>query len=137
MAELTDLHPIVIDASAFVAHFYVKPELRDIFTARFNDLWQADLDGLKASINFVFYGWGRDENEFVAIESWKDDAVTAATRKTDFFQERVGELLSFCSKPMLLELYTGMNFHRQIFIDLPAGVSQVHPRAGEICGIIA
>lgn len=137
MTAANDLRPIVIDASAFVAHFYVKADFRDRFVEKFNALWQADVARLQASINFVFYGWGRDQNEFVAIESWKDDAVTAELRRSDFFQERVGELLSFCHKPMLVELYTGMEFGRELFVDLPAGESKVHPRAGEICGIFA
>jgi quinol monooxygenase YgiN len=136
MTDTQNLRPIVIDASAFVAHFYVKPDQREAFIQKFNALWQADVAGLQESVNFVFYGWGRDKNEFVAIESWKDDAVTAATRRSDFFQQKVGELFTLCRKPMLLELYTGMDFHRQIFADLPAGESQVHPRAGEICGLI-
>ena len=136
MAEQQDLRPIVIDATAFVARFYVKPDQRDAFIEKFNALWQADISGLQAITNFVFYGWGRDENEFVAIESWKDDAVTAETRRSDFFKESVGKLFSLCSKPMLLELYSGMNHHRQIFDDLPSGISPVHPHAGEICGLI-
>jgi quinol monooxygenase YgiN len=137
MTDAGALRPIVIDASMFAAHFYVKPDQRDLFITRFNALWQADVETLKAAVNFVFYGWGRDPNEFVAIESWKDDDVTTAVRKTDFFQEKVGELLSLCSKPMLVELYSGMNSSRQIFVDLPAGESRVHPRAGEICGVFA
>lgn len=137
MSNADSLAPIVIDASAFVAHFYVKAEQRDAFVDKFNALWHADIDGLRASANFVFYGWGRDENEFVAIESWKDDAVTAEVRRSEFFQEKVGELLSLCDKPMLVELYSGMESGRQIFIDLPAGESRVHPRAGEICGVFA
>lgn len=137
MTDTDTLGPIIINASAFVAHFYVKPDLRDAFVEKFNGLWQADIDGLRASVNFVFYGWGRDENEFVAVESWKDDTITAEVRRSEFFQEKVGELLSLCDKPMLVELYTGMEAGRQIFIDLPAGESKVHPRAGEICGVFA
>lgn len=133
----TDLRPIVIDASAFVAHFHVKPDKREEFVTAFNALWQADIPGLRDAVNFVFYGWGRDENEFVAIESWKDDAVTHALRKSDFFQQSVGALFELCDQPMGLDLYTGMSFPRALFDALPAGVSPVHPVRGDICGMIS
>lgn len=128
---------IVTNANAFVAHFHVKPGKRAEFTERFDALWQADIAGLEAMTNFVFYGWGRDENEFVAIESWKDDAMTDAVRASEMFQEKVGELLSLCSAAMVLDLYAGMNASRTVFDRYPAGESKVHPRAGDICGVFA
>ena len=68
---------IVIDANTFVSRWFIRPERRDEFIRLFNQLWQADVEGLKQATYFVFYGWGRDANEFVAIESWKNEAAVA------------------------------------------------------------
>lgn len=128
---------IVTGATCFIAHFYVRPDRRAAFQDEFDALWQADVEGLKAATNFVFYGWGRDENEFVAIESWKDDEVTDAVRASDLFQEKVGALLDLCSAPMLIELFAGSAVGRAVFDRYPAGDSRLHPRAGAIGGVFA
>lgn len=124
--------PIVIHANAFVSRWFVRPEKRDEFIRLFNQLWQADKDGLRQAVNFVFYGWGRDQNEMVAIESWKDEAVVAALRETDFFKQAVSELMACCSRPMEMQLYSGLEASRDIFSVYPAGASTVHPKAGDI-----
>lgn len=125
--------PIVIHANAFVSRYHIAQGQRDTFVERFNALWQADIPGLQAITNFVFYGWGRDDHEFVAIESWKDEAAIAAVRATGMFKVAVAGLLECCDRPMEMQLYAGMAApSRDLFGTYPAGPSTVHPRAGEI-----
>jgi quinol monooxygenase YgiN len=133
MSDATNIEPIVIHANAFVSRYHIAPGQRDAFITRFNALWQADIPGLQAITNFVFYGFGRDENEFVAIESWKDEAAIAAVRETPLFRQAVTGLLELCDKPMEMSLYAGLEApSRALFDTYPAGPSRVHPSAGEI-----
>jgi len=124
---------IVVHANVFVSRFYIRPERREEFITLFNALWQADVDGLRQAVNFIFYGWGRDPNQFVAIESWKNEADVAALRKTEGFQQAVAGLLACCHRPMEMELFNGMQAPRgDLFTTYPAGPSAVHPRSGDI-----
>ncbi len=124
--------PIVIDANVFVSRWFVSPAQRDEFIRQFNLLWQADVDGLKQATHFIFYGWGRDPNEFVAIESWKDEAVVAALRQSDGFKLAVSALMACCDRSMEMQLYSGMQAPRDVFADYPIGPSTVHPTSGDI-----
>lgn len=124
--------PIVIGANAFVSRWFIRPERREEFIRLFNQLWRADIEGLRKAVNFVFYGWGRNANEFVAIESWKDEAAVAALRQTEFFQQAVTGLLACCERPMEMQLFTGLDAPRDLFATYPAGPSTVHPQAGAI-----
>jgi quinol monooxygenase YgiN len=124
--------PIVIDANVFVSRWFVAPAHRDEFIRQFNILWQADVDGLKQATNFIFYGWGRDPNEFVAIESWKDEAAVAALRQSEGFKIAVSSLMACCDRSMEMQIYNGMQAPRDLFQTYPAGPSTVHPTAGDI-----
>ncbi len=126
------IEPIVIHTNAFVSRYHVKPEKRDEFIERFNALWKADIPGLQAVTNFVFYGWGRDPNQFVAIESWKDQKFIDQTRESPLFKEAVAGLLSCCDRPMEMELFSGMEGPRDVFDQFPVGEAKVHPRSGDI-----
>ena len=130
-----DISPIFITADAFVSRYFVKPEMRDTFVDRFNALWKADIPGLQAVTNFVFYGWGRDPNEFVAIESWKDQQFVDEVRASLLFKDAVSGLLACCSAPMEMQLFSGMEASRALFDQFPAGDSAVHPRSGAIGAI--
>ncbi|MCB5945635.1 putative quinol monooxygenase [Acidocella sp. KAb 2-4] len=127
--------PIVINAPAFVSRWYVKPERREDFVGLFNLLWQSAADQMKEVTNFVFYGWGRDPNEFVAIESWKSEEIVAAVRQTEGFRTTVAQLLSYCSKPMVMEAYSPWEGGREVFDLYPAGLSKVHPQTKDV-GVI-
>ncbi len=126
---------VTINNSAFVCKFHVRPECREEFNATFDTLWRNSLDFMNAQCNFVFYGWGRDENEFVAIESYKDEELLAGLRASDEFQVMVGKLLGLCDKPMVLEIFNGMATGRSVFELYPSGPSKVHPSNGEIGGV--
>ncbi|GLR65449.1 hypothetical protein GCM10010909_01270 [Acidocella aquatica] len=124
--------PIVTHANAFVSRWSVKPEKREEFIAAFNALWQGAADQMAEVTNFVFYGWGRDENEFVAIESWKSEEIVAMVRQSEGFKTAVTHLLSCSSKPMVMEVYSPWEGARSVFDIYPAGPSQVHPASGAI-----
>jgi len=124
--------PIITHADAFISRWTVKPEMRDDFIAQFNALWQGNTEIMGEVTNFVFYGWGRDENEFVAIESWKSNQAVSAMRQSDGFKTAVAALLACCSAPMVMELYSPWEGGREVFTTYPVGESAVHPTAGEI-----
>jgi quinol monooxygenase YgiN len=124
--------PIVIDANVFVSRWFVAPAHRDEFIRQFNLLWQANVDGLKQATNFIFYGWGRDPNEFVAIESWKDEATVAALRQSEDFKTAVASLMACCDRSMEMQLYSGMQAPRDVFASYQVGPSSVHPTSGAI-----
>jgi quinol monooxygenase YgiN len=123
---------IVINANAFVSRWFLLPEKRDEFIRLFNQLWQADVEALKQATHFVFYGWGRDPNEFVAIESWKSEEIVGELRKSDFFQQSVSGLMACCSRPMEMQIFNGMEGSRELFDLYPKGPSVVHPTSGSI-----
>jgi len=120
--------PIIIHGNAFVSHWYVKPERRDDFIKLFNALWQGAEEQMGVLTNFVFYGWGRDPNEFVAIESWKSEEIVSEVRKSDGFKTTLLQLYDCCSKPMLMDAYSPWEGSRELFSLFPAGPSTVHPR---------
>lgn len=123
---------IVTKENVFVSRFTVDPKRKPEFSAIFDALREGTRPVLDVETNFVFYGWGRDDKEFVAIESWKSDAVVAQLRATPEFQKAVSALLACCAAPMTMELFSGVDGGRQVFDLHPPGPSLVHPVAGEI-----
>jgi quinol monooxygenase YgiN len=123
---------IVTKESVFVSRFSVDPDRKAEFVAIFDALRDGTRPVLDAETNFVFYGWGRNDTEFVAIESWKNDAVVAQLRATPEFRKAVSALLACCAAPMTMELFSGVDGTRQVFELHPLGPSQVHPTAGAI-----
>lgn len=124
--------PIVTKATAFLSRWYVKPEHRDEFINLFNALWQGAAEQMKEVTNFVFYGWGRDPNEFVAIESWKSEEIVAAVREAEGFRTTVAQLLSYCSRSMVMEAYSPWEGGREVFDLYPTGFSKVHPQTKDV-----
>lgn len=128
---------VTIDKSTFICHFYINPEKREVFLQEFDQLWRRSLDFMNENCNFVFYGFGRDDNEMVAIESYKNEDILAELRSTPDFQETVGNLLVYCDRPMLLEIYRGLDNDRQVFEIYPKGPSVFHPRFSGAGGFFA
>lgn len=119
---------IITQSNLFVSRWTIKPDKREEFLAIFNPLWQNSTDFMQENANFVFYGFGRDPNVMVAIESYKNEGAVTALRETPVFQEFVGKMLDLCSAPMTMELFSGLNMGAEIFDMYPAGKSTVHPR---------
>ena len=127
---------IHIKSNTFVSRFTIKPERRAEFLSIWEPLWRNHIDTMNSITHFVFYGWGRNENELVAIESYKDEDQLAELRKTPVFQELVGKLLDCCSKPMTMELFSGIETNREVFERYPQGTSKVHPAGKSGIGTI-
>jgi quinol monooxygenase YgiN len=118
---------IFTKSNTFVSRYPIKPGKRDEFLAIFNPLWQGSTAFMQENAHFVFYGFGRDPNVLVAIESYKNEEAVTAIRKTDVFKELVGKMLDLCSGPMTMELFNGLEIGTDIFDMYPAGKSAVHP----------
>jgi len=126
---------IVVNGSAFICVFTIDPVRRERFIALFDDLWTRFIDTMERDTNFVFYGWGRDPNQFYCVESWKSEEATNAVRGLPIFQERVGELIDCCSAPMRLTILSGMRSDRSVFDLYPAGKSDYHPATDSNTGV--
>lgn len=123
---------IITQSNIFVSKYTIKPGKRDEFLAIFNPLWQGSTEFMAENAHFVFYGFGRDPNVLVAIESYKNEDAITAIRKTDVFKDLVSKMLDLCSEPMSMELFTGMEaVSRELFDIYPAGKSEVHPQTAE------
>jgi quinol monooxygenase YgiN len=123
---------IVTKDNLFVSRFKVDPEKKAEFLAIFEALADGALPVLQAETNLIFWGWGRDGTEFVAIESWKNEDVVNQVRATAEFKTAVGALLACCTAPMTMELFSGMEGSRGVFDIYPSGPSRVHPSNGKI-----
>jgi quinol monooxygenase YgiN len=119
---------IFINSNTFVSRWKIRPDRREEFLSIWEPLWRNHIETMEAITHFVFYGWGRDPNELVAIESYRDEGLLAELRKTDAFQREVGRMLDCCSEPMIMELYSGLDADRSVFDLYPKGESQVHPK---------
>jgi quinol monooxygenase YgiN len=118
-------------SNTFVSRYTIKPGKRNEFLAIFNPLWQNATEFMAANGHFVFYGFGRDPNVMVAIESYRNEEAVTAIRQTPEFKELVGRMLDLCSEPMTMELFSGLEIGREIFDMYPAGKSTVHPETAE------
>ena len=118
---------IITKSNLFVSRWTIKPDKREEFLAIFNPLWQNSVEFMQENANFVFYGFGRDPNVMVAIESYKNEAAVTAIRDTPRFKEFVSKMLDLCSEPMTMELFSGLEMGPDIFDMYPAGQSTVHP----------
>jgi quinol monooxygenase YgiN len=126
---------IFTKSNVFISRWTVDPARREEFNALFDSLWRSHIEAMEQITHFVYYGWGRDPNVFVAIESYKDESLLAQLRKSEVFQVQVAKLLDCCSKPMTMELFGGLEGDRSVFDIYPAGDSKVHPR-GKTVGTV-
>ena len=117
-------------ASAFISRYQLKPDKRDEFIKTLKSMYEGARSLLEQETHFTFYGFGRDENEFVAIESWKNEAVVNALRASDEFQRSFIRLMSCVAAPMQLEIFRGWDDDKSVFDCYPSGPSKVHPATG-------
>jgi len=121
--------------SAFINIWKIEPSRRDEFLAAFNGLWTRFVDVMDRDTNFVFYGWGREPDELIIMESWKSEEATNAVRAMPVFQEALATMLDCSSQPMTVQIVTGLDSDRSVFDLYPAGKSHFHP-SGEDVGSI-
>jgi quinol monooxygenase YgiN len=118
----------IIMSSMFISRFMLKPEKTDEFIGVLKGLFAAAGDLMKDEVNFYFYGWGRKPNEFVAVESWKNEDVVNALRQTDGFKEAFSKMVACAAEPMTLEIFADWNEDPKALFDLyPKGQSKLHP----------
>lgn len=111
----------------FISRWTIDPAKRERFLAIWDGLWRSHADAIEVMTHFVYYGWGRDPDQFVAIESYRDESVVGEIRKNEGFRDAVRGLLDCSRAPMTMELLSGMEGNRSIFDIYPAGPSTVHP----------
>ncbi|MGK2908221.1 MAG: putative quinol monooxygenase [Sphingobium sp.] len=111
----------------FISRWTIDPDKREAFLAIWDGLWRAHAGAIEVMTHFVYYGWGRDPNQLVVMESYRDEAVVTELRKDEGFKQAVRAMLDCCSAPMTMELLSGLDGDRSIFDLYPAGPSAVHP----------
>lgn len=114
-------------ANLFISRWTIDPARRDDFLAVFNRLYEAAKDLLAQQTTLTYYGWGRNPNEFVAFEAWKDESVVSALRESEEFKAFFTEMMAFSTAPMRMELFTELGEARDLFERYPPGTSKVHP----------
>ena len=117
-------------ANLFISRWQIKPSKREEFLKIFGELHTAAQDLLERETTAYHYGWSRNENEFVAIEAWKNEATVAALRQSPQFKDVFDRMMACSSAPMKMELINDLSGDRSIFAAHPAGKSTVHPDAG-------
>lgn len=112
----------------FISRWTIAPDRRADFLAIWGGLWRAHAGAIEVMTHFVYYGWARDPNQLVVLESYRDEAVVTELRKDEGFKQAVRAMLDCCSAPMTMELLSGMEGDRSIFDLYPVGLSDVHPQ---------
>jgi quinol monooxygenase YgiN len=117
-------------SNLFISRWKIDPAKREEFLRIFNELYLSAKELLERETTAYHYGWSRDENEFVAIEAWKNEATVAALRQAPQFQEIFGRMMACACAPMKMELLNDLADDRSIFAAHPVGKSTVHPNIG-------
>jgi quinol monooxygenase YgiN len=115
-------------ASLFISRYHLKPEKRDEFVRTLKAMYEGGKDFIHKETNFVYYGFGRDPNEFVAVESWKNEATVNALRATEDFKKGFAVLMSCAAAPMELEMFRDWDDDASVFDLYPRGESKLHPK---------
>jgi len=117
-------------SNLFISRWTIDPAKREEFLRIFNELYNAAKELLERETTACHYGWSRNENEFVAIEAWKNEATVAALRQSPEFEQMFGRMMACAAAPMKMELVNDLANDRSIFAAHPAGKSTVHPNVG-------
>lgn len=115
-------------SNLFISRWTIAPARREEFLAIWDGLWRAHAGAIEVMTHFVYYGWARDPNQLVVLESYRDEAVVTQLRQDEGFKQAVRAMLDCCSAPMTMELLSGLEGDRSIFDLYPAGPSTVHPQ---------
>ena len=119
--------PIIDNTSVFIARFRIDPAKLDRFRAAHGAIMERSAAYIEAQSHFVFFGFGRQSHEFVAIECWKDQEVLTTLRLDPGFQAGVCAMLDCCTAPIEIELYAGQTGNKSVFDLYPRGPSAFHP----------
>lgn len=121
--------------ATLIAHCYLNPDKREEFLRVQDEILAKSGDYIRENANFIFYGWGRTENEWVAIESWKNEDTLNGLRNSPEFAEGVSRLMACCVRPIDIEIFSGIDSSRATFDLYPKGVSEFHPNRNGLCAI--
>jgi quinol monooxygenase YgiN len=122
-------------ASLFISRYQLKPEKREEFVRTLKAMYDAGREFIEKETNFCFYGFGRNPNEFVAIESWKSEDVVNGLRATDGFKQGFTALMTCAAAPMEMEVFRDWNDDTSVFEVYPRGESRVHPKVNGLASI--
>jgi len=117
-------------ANLFISRWKIDPVKREMFLKIFEELYVSAKELLDRETTAIHYGWGRDANEFVAIEAWKDETVVSALRQSEAFKDIFAKMMTCTTAPMQMELITDLPGDRSVFATHPVGPSTVHPQVG-------
>jgi quinol monooxygenase YgiN len=117
-------------SNLFISRWRIDPAKREDFTSTFNELYLGAKELLERETTAFHFGWARDENEFVAVEAWKDEATAAALRQSPEFEAVFKRLMACAAAPMEMEVLNDLSDNRSIFMTHPPGKSSVHPDIG-------
>ena len=123
---------IVTTGTIFIARFNLNPSKKAEFQREIKEILDKSGSFMATEAHFIFYGWGRGENEWVAIECWKREETLNSLRSHPDFKESVKRLLACCAAPIEITLYVGMDSQRALFDQYPTGISSFHPRLGDL-----
>lgn len=122
-------------ASVFISRYQLKPEKRDEFVRALRAMYEGGRDFIRQETHFVFYGFGRVPNEFVAIESWKSEATVNALRASEDFKKGFAVLMSCAAAPMELEMFRDWDDAASVFDLYPRGESRLHPKVNGLATV--
>ena len=111
----------------FISRFKLIPSKRQEFLDAHRSETANAADFLDKYANFFFFGFGRNENEWVSIESWKDEEAVDQLRASPAFKQIAKRMLDCLSAPAEISVYAGEDGPLTALDKYPIGLSKVHP----------
>lgn len=121
---------VITNSSAFICRFVVNPARREQFISIARELWGTFSKVIKADMNFLYCGSGRNPDELFILESWRSEEATERVRADPRFAKGFAEMIDCCVEPMTLQLLCGLDGNRSLFDAFPLGPSEHHPNQG-------
>jgi quinol monooxygenase YgiN len=113
---------------ASISRFKLIPSKRQEFLDAHRSSIANAGDFIDKHANFFFFGFGRNENEWVSIESWKDEEVLNQLRASPAFKQTAKLMLDCLSAPAEISVYAGEDGPLTALDKFPVGLSKVHPQ---------
>jgi quinol monooxygenase YgiN len=124
-------------ALIFVARWFPRPEKKAEFVAALNELGASMPPTLRATATYVNICWNR-RGEFIACESWKDEAAINAFRESPGFHKAIRLMSACCSRPLELEILDEFAGDGSVFERYRAGTAdpRYYPPAGALTATV-
>ena len=111
-----------------ISRFQLIPSKRQEFLDAHRSSMVNAEDFINKHANFFFFGFGRNENEWVSIESWKDEEPLDQLRASPAFKQTAKRMLDCLSAPAEISVYAGEDGPLTALDKYPVGLSKVHPQ---------